>query len=136
MKKEIKQIWHFNQPPQDVWEYLTQSELLEQWLGKVDFRPVAGHQFSISGKGGCLIYCEVLTVQPFTQLSYSWQYASVKEPEKRFDSKVVWTLTPTVNGATLELLHNGFELMEDHDSHNNGWQTLGRRLSELLNVAV
>ena len=28
MQKEIKHTWHFNQSPQEVWEYLTKPELL------------------------------------------------------------------------------------------------------------
>ena len=45
MQKEIKQSRHFNQSPQEVWEYLTKPELIEQWLGKTDFQPVVGHKF-------------------------------------------------------------------------------------------
>lgn len=37
MEKEIKKTWHFNQAPQDVWEYLTKPELIEQWLMKIIF---------------------------------------------------------------------------------------------------
>jgi uncharacterized protein YndB with AHSA1/START domain len=37
MDKEIKQTWRFNQPPQEVWEYLTKSELIEHGLAKQIF---------------------------------------------------------------------------------------------------
>ena len=45
MQREIKQTWQFTQSPQEVWEYLTQPELLEQWLGETDFQPIVGHKF-------------------------------------------------------------------------------------------
>ncbi len=45
MQKEIKHTWHFSQSPQEVWEYLTKPELMEQWLGKTDFQPIVGHKF-------------------------------------------------------------------------------------------
>ena len=86
MQKEINHTWHFNQSPEEVWEYLTKPELLEQWLAKTDFQPVVGHKFRLEGKEGCLEFCEVLEVKPFTRLSYSWQYASVVD-KKRFDSR-------------------------------------------------
>ena len=76
MQKEIKQTWHFNQSPQEVWEYLTRPELIEQWLMKTDFQPIVGHKFRFIGgcndEGNTAAYCEVLEVRPFTKLSYSW----------------------------------------------------------------
>jgi len=79
MQQEIKQTWHFNQSPQEVWKYLTIPELLEQWLGKTDFQPIAGHKFRFIGRQGSEIDCEVLEVKPFTKLSYSWQRTSAKD---------------------------------------------------------
>jgi uncharacterized protein YndB with AHSA1/START domain len=130
MQKEIKHTWHFNQSPQEVWEYLTKPELLEQWLMKTDFQPIVGHKFHfICNK---ITYCEVLEVKPFTKLSYSWQ-ANSADSNKPFNSKVVWTLVPKENGTELQLVHNGFTLLEDYIGHNNGWTTLGNRFVELLN---
>ena len=133
MQKEIKHTWHFNQSPQEVWEYLTKPELLEQWLTKTDFQPIIGHKFRFTDKSGKIIYCEVLEVKPFTKLSYLWQYPSAND-NKLFDSKVVWTLTPKENGTELQLVHNGFTALEDYIAHNNGWTTLGSRFVELLNA--
>lgn len=133
MQKEIKHTWHFNQSPQEVWAYLTQPELLEQWLMESDFKPIVGHKFRFSSKSGCINYCEVLEVKPFTKLSYSWQYAS-KNDNKRLDSTVVWTLVPKGNRTELELVHNDFSALEDYIAHNNGWTTLGNRFVELLST--
>ena len=36
----------FPHPPEKVWRALTESSLIEQWLMKNDFQPVAGHSFS------------------------------------------------------------------------------------------
>ena len=133
MQKEIKHTWHFNQSPQVVWEYLTKPELLEQWLTKTDFQPIVGSKFHFNDKSGKIISCEVLEVKPFIKLSYSWQYASAKD-NKRFDSKVMWTLVPKENGTELQLVHNGFTALEDFIAHNSGWTTLGNRFVELLNT--
>jgi len=132
MKNEIKQAWHFSQSPQEVWEYLTKPELLEQWLvKKIDFQPIPGHKFSFVSKKG-EVNCEVLEVNPYTKLSYSWQFNS--DHGDKADSKVLWTLLPKEDGTELQLVHSGFTVLEDFNLHNNGWATLGTRLLDLLNT--
>jgi uncharacterized protein YndB with AHSA1/START domain len=34
-------------PPEKVWRALTQPHLIEEWLMKNDFKPVAGHRFNL-----------------------------------------------------------------------------------------
>lgn len=133
MQKEIRQNWSFKQSPNEVWEYLTKPELLEQWMGKTDFQPIIGHKFQLNGKGGCVNYCEVLEITVNKRLCYSWK---VKNAGGEFtvDSKVIWTLSEKDGGTELQLVHNGFTALEDYLAHNNGWTTLGNRLAELLNT--
>ena len=133
MQKEIKQTWHFSQSPQEVWEYLTKPELLEQWLGKSDFQPIVGYKFRFISPYGNDSYCEVLEVKPFTRLSYSWQKNSAKD-NKPFNSKIVWTLVPKENGTELQLVHNGFTALEDITAHENGWNIAETNWQELLNT--
>jgi len=132
MQEEIKQTRQFRQSPQEVWEYLTKPELLEQWLGKTDFRPVVGHTFRFVSPYGNDSYCEVLEVKPFTRLSYTWQKKSAKD-NKPFNSKIVWTLVPKEDGTELQLVHNGFIALEDYTGHNNGWKTCLNMFEELIN---
>ena len=39
-------------PPEKIWRALTQPHLIEEWLMKNDFKPVAGHRFSLSRRLG------------------------------------------------------------------------------------
>mgnify|MGYP001551602271 CR=1 FL=1 len=137
MQKEIKQMWFFRQTPQEVWEYLTKPELIEQWLMKSDFQPIVGHKFRFIGgcndEGNNVANCEVLEVKPYSLLSYSWQANSAKD-NKPFDSKVVWTLVLKENGTELQLVHNGFTVLEDLALHNDGWTRCGSKIVELLTV--
>ena len=133
MQKEIKHTRDFIQSPQEVWEYLTRPELIEQWLGKTDFQPIAGRKFRFISPYGNDSYCEVLEVKPFTKLSYSWQKNSAKD-NKPFNSKVVWTLVPKGNGTELQLVHNGFTALEDFLAHEHGWNTCLKQFVELLNI--
>jgi uncharacterized protein YndB with AHSA1/START domain len=133
MQKEIKLAWFFNHPPQEVWEFLTKPELLEQWLGKTDFQPIVGYKFRFFSPYGNDSYCEVLEVKPFRTLSYTWQKNSSKDNEP-FNSKIVWTLVPKEKGTELQLVHNGFMASEDFTAHENGWNTCRKQLEELLNT--
>lgn len=127
MKSEINQTWHFNAPPSEVWDYLTKPELMEKWLMKNDFKPVPGHKFYFTSPNGCEHYCEVLEVNSFSRLSYSWQKKSDNDG-KPFNSIVVWTLSATENGTELNLLHHGFVAIEDFIAHEKGWNFLVDKL--------
>lgn len=129
MQKEVKHTWHFNQSPQEVWEYLTKPELLEQWLMKTDFQPIVGRKFCFTSPQGTQHYCEVLELDPFTKLSYSW-----KKDNMPFNSTVVWTLVPQESGTELQIVHSGFTVLEDYTGHDKGWAMLGNRLAELINT--
>lgn len=137
MQKEIKQTWHFRQSPQEVWEYLTRPELIEQWLMKTNFKPIQGHkfQFTFAPKPGSnyegLVHCEVLELKPFTRLSYSWN--GTTKDKRNFNSVVVWTLVPKETGTELQLLHNGFTLLEDVLIHSAGWDICLKRFEEHIN---
>ena len=133
MQNEIKKTWLFKQPPQMVWDYLTKPELLEQWLGKTDFQPKAGYKFRFISPYGNDSICEVLEVKPYTRLAYSWQKNSDKD-DKPFNSKVVWTLVPRENGTELQLVHNGFTILEVIPAHEKGWNICLKQFEELLNA--
>src|ERR1700761_3938625 len=136
MQGEIKQTRRFTRSAQEVWDYLTKPALLKLWLAKTDFQPVVGHRFHMDGKDGCLIDCEVVEVQPFTKLSYSWRTTSKKDHQP-FDSLVVWTLVPHADGTELRLVHSGFVAAEDHSGHNAGWTMLvGQKMAGLLNAVT
>lgn len=134
MQKEILQKWLFDQPAQIVWEYLTQPELIEQWLTKTDFQPIVGHPFHFIDKTGKIISCKVLEVVPFNKLSYSWQFYSSKD-KKPYDSKVIWTLTPTEKGTELQLSHHGFLALEDYEAHSKGWNICIGKFETLIQRA-
>ena len=139
MQKEIKQTWFFHQTPEAVWEYLTQPELMEQWLMKCDFKPVVGHKFSFMHKPKNesnykdIVKGEVLEVTPFSRLSYSW-ITGTKDGQKEFTSTVVWKLMPKEGGTELQLIHDGFISLEDVTQHTTGWNSCITKLEGRLNT--
>ena len=140
MKNDIKHTWHFNHPPQLVWDYLTKPELHSQWLMESDFQPVVGHLFMFNTKPKVkvgfdgLIYCEVLKVEPIILLSYSWKGGPGKG-KITLDSVVTWTLTPKGEGTELVLEHTGFVGFKNLLSYlimNKGWEKIKSRLEKIL----
>jgi uncharacterized protein YndB with AHSA1/START domain len=95
----------FPHPPEKVWRALTESSLMEQWLMKNDFQPVAGHAFNLRmdpvPNWNGVIDCQVLAVEPGRTLSYTWGTLGL-------ESVVTFTLTPTENGTHLRMEHAGF----------------------------
>lgn len=87
-------------PPEKIWRALTQPHLIEEWLMKNDFKPVAGRRFNLHAAWGS-VECQVQTVEPNRTLTYTWDTKDLK-------SVVSWTITPTSTGARLRMEQSGF----------------------------
>jgi uncharacterized protein YndB with AHSA1/START domain len=141
MQKDIFQKWFFQQTPDEVWDYLTKPELIEQWLAKTDFKPVVGQKFQFTNTCETddnkphYTFCEVLEIVPHKLLSYSWRKGT-DENEITVDSIVTWTLTDKDGGTELQLQHNGFTLIEDTIVHSEGWNQCLDKISELINSSA
>ena len=114
-------------PPEKVWRALTQGQLLEEWLMKNDFQPVVDHRFNFRAPPmphwNRVTDCEVLAVEPYKRLSYSWN-SSGEEAAKRLKTVVTWTLTPTKGGVLVRMEQSGFRLEEEanYQGASYGWQ--------------
>jgi uncharacterized protein YndB with AHSA1/START domain len=141
MKKDIKHTWLLEHPAEDVWEFLTDPNLIAQWLMKNDFKPEVGHKFNFWTKPvfdfDGTVYCEVLEVVPFKKLSYTWKGGS--NGKINLDSVVIWTLIEKENGTELTIEHKGFEGLKNFLGYvfmNSGWKKiLRKRLTQLLSTA-
>ena len=143
MAEVIKHDYFFAHPIETVWEYLTNSELMAQWLMKNDFQPIVGHDFqfrtgpipSLDFDG--IFYCKVLEVNPFDQLSYSWT-SGPGDGKITLDSVVTWKLEPMDNGTEVFLEHSGFAKKENLDFYNGllqGWLEKFEKIDKLLKAA-
>lgn len=141
MTREIRHTFYFEHPVERVWDYLTEPELLVQWLMPNDIRPVVGHKFQMktrprksSGFDGT-VYCKVLEVEPFRKLVYSWK-GGMGEEHPTLDSIVTWTLSEKEGGTELTLKHSGFKGFKNLMAYyvmNIGWKKIGNRLNYLMN---
>ncbi|WP_158751134.1 SRPBCC domain-containing protein [Acidobacterium sp. S8] len=121
----------FPYPPEKVWRALTESSLIEQWLMKNDFQPVAGHSFNLRStpvpNWDGIINCEVLVVEPNRKLSYSWGTLGL-------ESVVFWTLVATEGGTLLRMEHSGFPSDQDasYKGAQYGWKRFIGGLEQVI----
>ena len=121
----------FPHPPEKVWRALTESSLIEQWLMKNDFQPVAGHSFSLRmdpvANWNGVIDCQVLAVEPFRNLSYTWGTLGS-------ESVVTFSLTPTDTGTHVRVEQAGFRPDQEanYKGAKYGWQRFMGNLEHVV----
>ena len=121
----------FPHPPEKVWRALTESPLLAQWLLKNDFEAVPGRKFRFRNdpmpNWDGVIDCEVKTVTPGKQLSYTWVALGL-------ESVVLWTLSPAEGGTRVRMEHSGFRADQEqaYRGAGYGWNKFFGSLERLL----
>lgn len=121
-------------PPEKLWRALTQPHLIEEWLMKNDFSPEVGHRFNLRGDWGGVLDCEVLEVEPYETLSYTWNFAH-EDAAFALQSVVTFTLTPTGAGTLLRMEQVGFRPNQKQafGGAKLGWQQFFAKLEQLAN---
>ena len=141
MQKEIKTEWIYEQSPNEVWEYLTQPELIALWLMPNNFKPVLGHEFQFQAKPipgldlDGIFYCKILEIVPFQKLTYSWKGGS-GNGVFTLDTVVEWSLEKYDNGTKLFLKQWGFKEanLAIFTAMTEGWQKNIQKMINHLNA--
>lgn len=116
-------------PPEKIWRALTQPHLIEEWLMKSDFKPVADHRFNFRADWGS-VDCQVLEIEPHKTLSYTWAAMGL-------ESVVTWTLHSTSKGTRLRMEQAGFrpDQQQAYRGAQYGWQQMFGALERVLGQA-
>lgn len=118
-------------PQEKVWRALTDSSLIAQWLMNNDFEPVRGRAFTLRAdpvpNWNGIIDCEVLAVDPFTTLSYTWGTMGM-------GSVVTFTLTPTDAGTHVRVEQAGFRPDQEQNYRGAmyGWKSFMGKLETVV----
>jgi uncharacterized protein YndB with AHSA1/START domain len=111
--------------PEKIWQALTESHLVAEWLMKNDFQPVVGHKFTfratpIPGWSG-ITNCEVLAVEAPRRLQYRWGDGT--ESDSGLVTTVTWTLTVTASGTLVRMEQSGFRPQDErgYKGMGGGW---------------
>ena len=77
--------------------------------------------------------CEVLALEPYRTLSYTWNFAH-DDAAYNLKSVVTFTLTPTSSGTHLRMEQVGFrpDQKQAFGGANAGWQQFLAKLEQLL----
>lgn len=114
MLTEIKNEWIYEQSPNEIWNYLTQADLIALWLMPNNFKLILGHEFQFHTNPMSaldldgVMHCKVLEIIPCQKLVYSWKGGS-GNGFFSLDTVVEWTIEKLGNGSKLILKHSGFK---------------------------
>ena len=121
----------FPHPPEKVWRALSESALIEQWLMKNDFQPVAGRAFTLRAdpvpNWNGIIDCQIRAVEPCETLSYTWSTMG-------HESVVTFTLAPTEAGTHLRMEQSGFrqDQEQNYKGATYGWRSFMGKLEGVV----
>jgi uncharacterized protein YndB with AHSA1/START domain len=112
MKRTIQREIPIPQPREQVWQALTNSATLAEWMYPNDFEPRVGHQFTFRvppnpqvGFEGLVVQCEVLECDPPSRLAFSWSAGEVV-----VNTRVSFQLEPDGEGTRVLFEHSGFDV--------------------------
>lgn len=113
MTNTIRRDIQLPQPREQVWQAITDSATLAQWLYPNDFEPRVGHHFTFrvpanpkANFDGMVVSCEVLECEPPSRLAFSWSAAFGPV----VNTRVIFQLEADGDGTRLHLEHSGFDL--------------------------
>ncbi|MCP3033063.1 SRPBCC domain-containing protein [Halobacillus sp. A1] len=113
-----------------VWEALTDSDILAQWVMENNFKPIVGYKCQFHNEAIDLVVdSEVLVVDKPHKLSYTWVGGPI-------DTIVTWTLKQEGETTYLHLDHSGFEQKgQAFNGAKYGWASMVDELKKVLDEA-
>ena len=133
MKDRIDLDIVYPHKPEHVWQALTDSDALGEWLMPAEFKPLIGFRYRFDRPDGTQVEGKVTDVEENRLLAYTW-----RDEEDGQTSLVVWSLEPDGDGTRLSLQHVPLEEPEvtclSFDLYFNWRYALRYRLFSLLRM--
>lgn len=139
MTKAIHREMTLPQPRDQVWQALTESATLAEWMYPNDFEPRLGHRFTFQvpakpevGFEGLIVRCEVLELDPPSRLAFSWSAGGPVE-----NTRVSFRLEADGDGTRLFFEHAGFDVSQlwgpqAYQGAQFGWAAMLENLASLV----
>jgi uncharacterized protein YndB with AHSA1/START domain len=144
MSNAIRREILIPQPREQVWQALTTSATLAEWMFPNDFEPRVGHRFTFQVPGnpkmnfdGLTVRCEVLECQPPDRLAFSWSAGGAVE-----NTQVSFKLeSDGERGTRILFEHSGFDLnhpfgQQAFKGAEFGWAKMLKQLAAVVATAA
>ncbi|WP_425615795.1 SRPBCC domain-containing protein [Anatilimnocola sp. NA78] len=143
MTNTIRRELQLPQSREQVWQAITDSTTLAEWMYPNDFEPRVGHHFTFrvppnpqANFEGLTVHCEVLECEPPREnaggrLVFSWTAGGI------VDTRVSFQLEPDGAGTRLVFEHAGFDLAlpfgeQAFHGAEYGWARMLKQLSVVV----
>ncbi|MFC4023340.1 SRPBCC domain-containing protein [Oceanobacillus longus] len=118
--------FQFKSPINKVWDALTNSDTLAQWVMENNFKPIVGYKCQFWNEEIDLVVdSKVLVVDKPHKLSYTWIGGPI-------NTIVTWTLKQEAETTYLHLEHTGFE--QEGQAFNGAKYGWAYKIDELKKV--
>lgn len=119
--------FQFKSPIHKVWDALTNSDTLAQWVMENNFKPIVGYKCQFRNREIDLIVdSEVLVVDEPYKLSYTWIGGPI-------NTIVTWTLKQEGETTYLHLEQTGFEKVDyAFNGAKHGWAYMIEELKKVI----
>jgi uncharacterized protein YndB with AHSA1/START domain len=143
MTKTIQREILIPQPRVQVWQTLTDSATLAEWMYPNDFKPRVGHHFTFQvppnpkvNFDGLTVHCEVLECEPPREntggrLAFSWSAGGLD------GTRVTFRLEPDGAGTRVLFEHSGFDISPSFGEQafkgaEYGWAKMLKQLAAVI----
>jgi uncharacterized protein YndB with AHSA1/START domain len=138
MTKTIQREMLIPQPREQVWQGITDSTELAEWMFPNDFEPRVGHRFTFQvppnpkvNFDGLVVHCEVLECEPPSGLAFSWS------ADELVGTQVSFRLEPDGEGTRLYFEHSGFDVSQPFGEQafkgaEYGWAKMLKQLVDVV----
>ena len=139
MSNTIRRDMVIPQPREQVWQAITDSATLAEWMFPNDFEPRVGHRFTFRvppnpkvNFDGLVVRCEVLECEPHDRLVFLWAAGGPVE-----NTRVSFRLEPEGEGTRLFFEHAGFDLSQPWGDQafkgaEHGWAKMFKQLAAVV----
>ncbi|MBS4220010.1 SRPBCC domain-containing protein [Bacillus sp. FJAT-49711] len=123
---DLELAFQFKSPVNKVWEALTNSDILAQWVMENNFKPIVGYKCQFrNDEIDLVVDSEVLVVEKPYKLSYTWIGGPI-------NTIVTWQLKQEGETTHLHLKHSGFE--KEDQAFNGAKYGWAYKIEELKKV--
>lgn len=138
MNKTIRREIEVPQVREQVWQAITDSATLAEWMFPNDFEPRVGHHFTFRvppnpkmNFEGLTVECVVLECEPPRQLVFSWSAGGLE------NTQVSFRLEPDGVGTKIFFEHSGFDVSlpwveQAVKGAEYGWAKMFKQLTVVL----